>query len=73
MGKKGRVITSAIIGLVLSMFVGVPGLLLAALVFPEGIHSGHALLYLGLATIVNFSLFFAATYYLLKKFRNRTE
>jgi hypothetical protein len=33
-----------------------PGMFLAAIVFPEGVHSDHALMWLGLAEIINFFL-----------------
>jgi hypothetical protein len=31
-----------------------PGMFLAAIVFPAGVHSDHALMWLGLAEIINF-------------------
>jgi hypothetical protein len=46
----------------------VPGLLGAALVFPQGIEGDHGIAYLGLAACLNFALFFAASYYIFGLF-----
>ncbi|WP_089844090.1 hypothetical protein [Granulicella pectinivorans] len=66
--QKKRIILASVVGLVLSLFLGVPGLLGAALVFPEGIEGDHGLMYLALATVINFTLFFTAIYYLVGLF-----
>ena len=66
--QKKRIIIASVVGLVLSLFAGVPGLLGAALIFPEGIEGDHGFLYLALATAINFALFFASTYYLFGLF-----
>jgi phosphotransferase system glucose/maltose/N-acetylglucosamine-specific IIC component len=57
-----RIIVASIVGLA-SEFIGVPGLLGAALIFPQGIEGDHGWLYLALAAIINFALFFAVAYY----------
>ena len=46
----------------------VPGLLGAALVFPQGIEGDHGIAYLVLAACLNFALFFAASYYIFGLF-----
>src|SRR5579862_7456387 len=51
-----------------SEFFPIPGLLAAALVFPEGIHSDHSVAYLVLAMFLNFFLFFIPTFYLFRFF-----
>ncbi len=66
--QKKRIIIASVVGIVLSLILGVPGLLGAALIFPEGIEGNHGLMYLALATAINFTLFFAATYYLVGLF-----
>jgi hypothetical protein len=63
--QKKRLIIASVVGLVLSFIVGVPGLLGAALIFPEGIEGNHGWMYLVLATAINFALFFAASYFLV--------
>ena len=55
-----------------SEFFPVVGLLAAALVFPEGIHSDHATAYLVLAMSLNFAIFFMATYGLFRFFMRRS-
>jgi hypothetical protein len=54
-----------------SEFFPVVGFFAAALVFPQGIHSDHATAYLVLAMILNFAIFFAATFSLLRLFVHR--
>jgi hypothetical protein len=44
------------------------GLLGAALIFPQGVEGDHGYMYLALAVILNFGLFFAMTYYLFGLF-----
>jgi hypothetical protein len=56
-----------------SEFFPVPGLLAAALVFPTGIHSGHGTAYLVLALILNFALFFGATFWAMRFFLRRRQ
>jgi hypothetical protein len=68
MGKnKLRLIIALLVGFA-SYFVPIPGLFGAALIFPEGVHSSHGFAYLILALVLNFALFFAATYYLFGLF-----
>jgi arginine exporter protein ArgO len=56
-----------------SDFLPVPGLLAAALVFPQGIHSDHSFAYLALALLINFALFFIPTFVLFRFIRQRVE
>lgn len=56
-----------------SEFFPVPGLLAAALIFPQGIHSDHANAYLVLALSVNFAIFFIAAFALFRFIRQRLE
>ena len=42
-----------------------PGLLGAAMVFPQGIESDHGIAYLVLALCLNFAVFFGASYYII--------
>jgi hypothetical protein len=63
--QKKRIIIASVVGLVLSLILGVPGLLAAALIFPQGIEGDHGLMYLALATAINFTLFFTAIYFLV--------
>jgi hypothetical protein len=62
-----RIIIASVVGLV-SEFLPIPGLLGAALVFPEGIEGDHGGLYLALAVALNFAFFYTATYYLFGRF-----
>ena len=66
--QKKRIITASIVGIALSLLLGVPGLLGAAFVFPEGIEGDHGWMYLALATVMNFALFFGVTYFLVGLF-----
>ncbi len=45
-----------------SDFIPVPGMLGAALVFPQGIEGDHGLAWLVLSLLLNFALFFGFTY-----------
>jgi len=63
--QKKRILIASVVGLLLSLILGVPGLLGAALIFPEGIEGNHGWMYLALATAINFTLFFAVIYYLV--------
>jgi hypothetical protein len=65
--NKLRLIIASLVGLA-SDFMPVPGMLGAALVFPQGAESDHGLAYLVLALVLNFALFFAVTYYLFGLF-----
>jgi hypothetical protein len=62
-----RLIIALLVGLA-SDFMPVPGMLGAALVFPQGAESDHGLVYLVLALCLNFALFFGVTYYLFGLF-----
>ena len=64
---KLRLIVALLVG-VASEFMPIPGLLGAALVFPQGIESDHGIAYLVLAECLNFALFFAASYYIFGLF-----
>ncbi len=46
----------------------IPGMLLAAIPFPEGIHSGHADLYFVFAMAIDFFLYAGVAYWLLNIF-----
>jgi hypothetical protein len=50
----------------------VPGMLAAALVFPTGIHSDYAMIYLGLALCLNFALISGLCYLALRRW-SRTD
>jgi len=65
--NKLRLIIASLIGLA-SDLMPVPGMLGAALLFPQGAESDHGLAYLVLALVLNFALFFAVTYYLFGLF-----
>jgi hypothetical protein len=68
MGRpKLRLIVASLVG-VASEFMPVPGLLGAALVFPQGIEGNHGIAYLVLAACLNFAVFFAASYYIFGLF-----
>ena len=56
---------------VASEFYPILGMLAAALVFPQGIHSGHGTAYLVLAMLLNFVIFFAITLYVFRYFLRR--
>jgi hypothetical protein len=62
-----RIIIATVVGLV-SEFIPIPGMLAAALVFPEGIEGDHGGLYLALAVALNFAFFYTAAYYLFGRF-----
>jgi len=62
-----RLVVAFLVGLV-SELMPIPGLLAAAIVFPQGIHSDHGIAYLVLAVCLNFALFFAASYYVFGRF-----
>jgi hypothetical protein len=67
--RRRRIIIATVVGLV-SEFMPIPGMLAAALVFPEGIEGDHGGLYLALAVALNFAFFYTATYYLFGRFRS---
>jgi len=54
-----------------SEFFPIVGMLAAALVFPQSIHSDHAYAYLALAMSLNFAVFFTATFYIFRFFIRR--
>jgi hypothetical protein len=62
-----RIAIALLVGLA-SEALPVPGLVGAALIFPQGIEGDHGYLYLALAIALNFALFFGLTYYLLGLF-----
>lgn len=62
-----RIIIASVIGLV-SEIAPVPGLLGAALVFPQGIEGDYPYTYLALAVVLNFTLFFGLAYYVFGLF-----
>ncbi|GEM_PF-7128988 len=64
---KLRLIVALLVGIV-SGFRPIPGLLGAALVFPQGAEGDHVIAYLVLAECLNFGLVFAATYYIFGLF-----
>jgi hypothetical protein len=59
--NRRRLIIAALVGLVSEM-MPIPGLIAAAVVFREGVHSDHAIAYLVLALVINL-LFVAAVAY----------
>jgi hypothetical protein len=65
--RKLRLIVALLVGIA-SEFRPVPGLLGAALVFPQGAEGDHGIAYLVLAECLNFGLVFAATYCILGLF-----
>jgi len=71
----GRMITwvAALSVAAISEFFPMVGLLAAALVFPEGIESGHGTAYLALAMVLNFALYFTITSFLIRYLRRRFE
>jgi hypothetical protein len=64
---KLRLIVALLVGIA-SEFRPVPGLLGAALVFPQGAEGDHGIAYLVLAECLNLGLVFAATYYIFGLF-----
>jgi hypothetical protein len=56
-----RCIIATVVGLA-SDFMPVPGMLGAALVFPQGIEGDHAIAWLVLSLCLNFALFFGLAY-----------
>jgi hypothetical protein len=72
MSEKALRLVVALVGAcfvgAVSEFFPVPGMLAAALVFPQGVHSDHATAYLVLAICLNFAMFFAATYFVIRFF-----
>jgi|SRR5215831_3793642 len=62
-----RLVVAFLVGL-LSELMPIPGLLAAAIVFPQSIHSDHGIAYLVPAACLNFALFFAASYYAFGRF-----
>lgn len=68
--QKFRLLTALGVSLV-SEIRPVPGLLGAALVFPQGIEGDHGYSYLALAMVMNFAVFFAATYFIVGLFIRR--
>lgn len=71
MRARTRIFISLAIGLAASFIppFTVVGLLAAALVFHEGIHSDHAMLYLLLAVALNLTLYFTLINYILKRWK----
>jgi hypothetical protein len=69
---KSPLIVASIVALA-SDFLPVPGLLAAALVFPQGIHSDHGFAYLALALVINFAIFFIPTFVLFRFIRQWLE
>ena len=71
----GRIITwiASLFIATASEFFPIPGMLAAALVFPQGIHSGHATAYLVLAMLLNFAIFFTITFLISRFFVRRLE
>jgi hypothetical protein len=65
--QKKRIIIASVVGLV-SEFMPIPGLLSAALIFPQGGEGDHGYMYLALADTLNFGLLFAITYCLFGLF-----
>jgi hypothetical protein len=65
-----RLVLSALLGLGLPWIPGfwIPGMLLAAIPFPEGMHSGHADLYFVFAMAIDFFLYAGVAYWLLNIF-----
>ena len=59
--KKLRLTVATIVGLV-SCAIPVPGILGAAVVFPQGIEGDHAIAWLVLSLCLNFALFFGLAY-----------
>ena len=59
--KTLRLTVATIVGLV-SCAVPVPGMLGAAVVFPEGIEGDHGIVWLVLSLCLNFALFFGIAY-----------
>jgi hypothetical protein len=72
--KLGRVIpwVAALFIGIASEFFPILGMLAAALVFPQGIHSDHAYAYLALAMSLNFAIFFTSTFYVFRFFIRRS-
>lgn len=68
--QKFRILIALLVALV-SEIRPVPGLLGAALVFPQGAESDHALAYLALAILLNFAIVFASTYFIFGLFNKR--
>jgi hypothetical protein len=62
-----RIVLASVVGLV-SEIMPVPGLLGAALVFPQGVEGDYPYTYLALAVALNFALFFVVSYYLFGMF-----
>jgi hypothetical protein len=70
LGKVIPCVAALFIGIA-SEFYPILGMLAAALVFPQGIHSGHGDAYLVLAMLLNFCIFFIATFYVFRFFIQR--
>ncbi len=62
-----RYITATIVGLA-SALIPVPGMLVAALIFPQGAEGDHGTIYLVLSLCLNFALFFSFTYLIFGRF-----
>ncbi len=54
-------------------FFPIVGMLAAALVFPQGIHSDHATAYLVFAMVLNFAIFFSATFGIVRYVTRRRQ
>lgn len=74
MSRLWRLILSAFLGLVLPWVPGfwLPGMLLAAIPFPQGVHSDHALLYFTVAITIDCFLYAGVAYWLLTKIFSRS-
>jgi hypothetical protein len=67
MASKRRVIISALLGIAIPWIPGLwfPGMLLAAIVFPQGIHSDYGDAYMILAFAIDFILYGSLAYAIL--------
>ncbi len=67
MNRPWRLALSALLGVALPWIPGLwlPGMLLAAIPFPEGIHSDHAELYFVFAMTIDLFLYASVIYWLL--------
>lgn len=58
-----NLVIAALVGLTSDLWP-IPGALLAAVVFREGIHSAHPTAYIGLTLVLNFLVFGGLTYFI---------